>query len=69
MKPSYKYYLQKSIKFQIGKRGKGGEDNITTKTLFSADQRMSRILSARLCAGGVWEEEQCRGRGREEEAF
>lgn len=44
-KPSYKYNLHKSIKFQIVRRGGKGEHNITAGTIFSADARINCILS------------------------
>lgn len=52
-KPSYNYNLHKSIKFQIVKRWKKGEDNITAGTIFPADQRINCILSAWLFAPTV----------------
>lgn len=61
-KPSYKYNLHKSIKFQIVKRGEKREYNITLGTILSADQRINCILA-------VWLTLAVQGQGGRERLF
>lgn len=61
-KPSYKYNLHKSIKFQIVKRGERGEHNTTPGAILSADQRIN-------CIHSVWFTVAVLGQGGRERLF